>query len=302
MATFQTFQEVGIKEDISDVISNISPTKVPFQSAIGREKVTQPLFQWQEDSLRAVATNAAVEGADVSYITVNPTVMRSNITQIFTEAVVVSDTVQATSAYGRAKELAYQLAKSSMQVKRDLENALVGTAQAQVAGNSSTARQFTGVARQIAAGSITYTGAGPAPLSETALLNNLQACYTAGADPSQVHVTPGDSLIVAAFAAASGRYRTFNQGTEGAKTITNVVNLYVSPFGEQKISINRFQKSGETIVFEPGMWSLPVLRNWTRETLAKTGDATKQMIVGEFSVKHKNQSASGLIVQGTTGY
>ena len=66
MATYQTYQMVGIKENVSDVITNLSPRKTPFQSAIGNEKVTQPLFQWQEDSLRAVATNAAVEGADAS--------------------------------------------------------------------------------------------------------------------------------------------------------------------------------------------------------------------------------------------
>ncbi|MEX3935072.1 hypothetical protein AB4Y32_25320 [Paraburkholderia phymatum] len=31
---FKTYDQVGIKEDISDVISNISPTTTPFQSMI----------------------------------------------------------------------------------------------------------------------------------------------------------------------------------------------------------------------------------------------------------------------------
>jgi methyl coenzyme M reductase alpha subunit len=128
MATYQTYQQVGIKEDISDVITNLSPAQDPLPERIGNEKVTQPLFQWQEDSLRAVAVNAAVEGADASFITVVPTVMRNNYTQIFTEAVQVSDRADIVSTYGRKKEFAYQMAKSAAQVKRDLENALVGTA------------------------------------------------------------------------------------------------------------------------------------------------------------------------------
>ena len=70
MANYQTYQMVGIKEDVSDVITNLSPRKTPFQSAIGSEKVTQPLFQWQEDSLRAAGANAQVEGADATFITV----------------------------------------------------------------------------------------------------------------------------------------------------------------------------------------------------------------------------------------
>jgi hypothetical protein len=92
MATYQTFQQVGIKENISDIIVNLTPTKTPFQSNIGTEKIHNVLFQWQEDSLRTAATNANVEGADPSFITATPTVMRNNVTQILLEAVQVSDT------------------------------------------------------------------------------------------------------------------------------------------------------------------------------------------------------------------
>ena len=61
MATYQTYQQIGIKEDISDIISNISPTLTPFQSSIGKESVSNTLYQWQEDSLSSVAENAMVE-------------------------------------------------------------------------------------------------------------------------------------------------------------------------------------------------------------------------------------------------
>jgi hypothetical protein len=302
MATYQTFQEVGLKENISDIITNISPRKTPFLSSIGSEKIHQPLFQWQEDSLRSVNGTgaAAVEGADPSDITVTPTVMRNNQTQIFVEAVKVSETAQASLAYGRAKELAYQMSKTSAALKRDLENAFVGTAQVLNAGSSSTARNMAGVQQQVAAGNINYMGAAT-NLSEAGLLIALQNAFTAGADPDRIQVTPSNSIVVAAFASAAGRYRTFTDPK--SNNIVNAVNLYVSPFGEQKVEINRFIKAKNTLIYEPSMWSQATLRPWTRQTLAKTGDAEKQMIVGEFSLKHKNYAASAMVIDNaTTGF
>jgi hypothetical protein len=302
MATYQTFQEVGLKENISDIITNISPRKTPFLSSIGTEKIHQPLFQWQEDSLRSVngTSAAAVEGADPSDITVTPTVMRNNQTQIFVEAVKVSETTQASLAYGRAKELAYQMSKTSAALKRDLENAFVGTAQVLNAGSSSTARNMAGAQQQVASGNINYMGAAT-NLSEAGLLIALQNAFTAGADPDRIQVTPSNSIVVAAFASAAGRYRTFTDPK--SNNIVNAVNLYVSPFGEQKVEINRFIKAKNTLIYEPAMWSQATLRPWTRTTLAKSGDAEKQMIVGEFSLKHKNYAASAMVIDNaTTGF
>jgi hypothetical protein len=302
MATWTTYDTVGAKEDISDVISNISPTKTPFQSGIGRDKVTQKRFYWQEDSLRAVTDNNNAEGFEATENAPDETVMRDNITQILQETIKVSGTTDATSFYGRAKESAYQMAKSAAQVKRDLENALVGTAQSKVTPSDNTTNRkmagYQALLNTSGTSNVIYTGAGPAALSETKLLETLQTLYDKGADPSVISVTPTNSLVVADFAKASGRYRTI----DGGKTIVNAVNLYVSPFGEQRVILNRFQKALNTLVYDPENWKLAVLRNWFRETLAKTGDSVKMMIVGEFSLKHKNFSASADIVEGTTGF
>jgi Family of unknown function (DUF5309) len=306
MALFTSYDAVGIKEDISDIITNISPTKTPFQSAIGNEKVTQKVFQWQEDTLRVVQTNANAEGFDASFITVTPTVMRSNTTQIFAEASQVSGTMDVTSTYGRAKESAYQLAKSAAQVKRDLENAMVGVNQAEVTGSDGVARQFASYSQQIntspVAGFVSpvvYMGVGNT-LDEAHLLTALQDCYTNGADPNTISVTPANSVSVAAFAKAAGRYRTIVDANSGNGKVVNAVDLYVSPFGETKVILNRFQKSTWTMVYDPSMWVKATLRPWFREVLAKTGDSLKQMIVSELSLKHKNWSASALIVDNAT--
>lgn len=307
MTLFQTYEQVGIKEDISDVISNISPTKTPFMSSIGKEKVTNTLFQWQTDILRAVQSAPVLEGSDAQFITVQPTVMLNNHTQIFAEAIQVSGTTDAVSVYGRARESAYQLAKSAAALKRDLENAFVGTEQTAVSGSDSTARQMAGAQAQInttnadaAAANIVYTGStGTAP-TESNFLTCLQEIYIAGVDPTMILLSPANSVIFAAFAAAAGRYRTLPTGGDD-KTLVNVVNLYVSPFGEQKVVVDRFINTRDSMIYDPKYWAQATLRPWTRETLAKTGDSLKMMIVGEFSLKCKNPQASGLVVQDSSG-
>lgn len=307
---FKTYDQVGIKEDISDVISNISPTKTPFQSLIKTERVANRLFQWQEDSLASVGDNAQVEGFTASDSTMTPTVMRSNYTQIMAKTVNVSATADTVATYGRAKETAYQLAKKADELKREFEYQLVGKAQNASAGTASAARTFANAFGEDINGdavidaSVTTdvtTGGEAAALSETAILETAQKMFEAGAEGKYLMVKPADSLLVAAFPQAAGRYRTFDGGKE--KTVVNVVDLYVSPFGEYKVVLNRFQKASEALIVDPAMWSIAVLRPWTRELLAKTGDNDRHLIVGEFSLKHKNYKGTGRItgLSGTNG-
>lgn len=307
MATFfKTYDQVGIKEDISDVISNISPTKTPFQSLIKTERVNNTLYQWQEDSLAAVADNAQIEGFTAADSTMTPTVMRSNYTQIMQKTVNVSATADVVSTYGRAKETAYQLAKKADELKRELEYHLVGKAQNAAVGNGTdTARTFANVfGTDVASAAVIHAdvtvttdsdtgtvGNQAGPLTEANILSVCQKMYEAGSEGKYIMIKPADSLIMASFAAASGRTRDFANETK----LVNVVDLYVSPFGEQRVILNRFLKATEALVFDPAMWSLVTLRPWTRELLAKTGDFDRHLIVGEYSLKHKNYKGTGRI-------
>lgn len=299
---FKTYDQVGIKEDVSDVISNISPTKTPFQTLIKTERVANRLFQWQEDSLAGVADNAQLEGFTASDSTMSPTVMRSNYTQIMQKTVNVSATADVVSTYGRAKETAYQLAKKADELKRELEYHLVGKAQNSSAGaDGVSARTFANAfgtdpnSDAVISTDVTVNKSGAA-LDEAAVLSVNQKMFEAGSEAKYLMIKPADSLIVANFAAASGRSRDFGAST----SIVNVVDLYVSPFGEQKVILNRFLKATEALLFDPAMWSLVTLRPWTRELLAKTGDNDRHLIVGEFSLKHKNYKGTGRIT-GLTG-
>lgn len=294
MATYQSYDTVGKKEDISDVISNISPTKTPFSSLLANEKIHNTIFQWQEDQLASPnLSNAQIEGFDATETAPVATVMRSNLTQILSKTVKVSQTLDNVSEYGRAKETAYQLGKFSAEVKRDLE-AIMLSGQASSAGSDSAARSMASYQAQVDSTLLYKTGGPTTAMAETSLLTACQQLYINGADPEYILLPPAESLAISAYASASGRERFLDQNA-GARKIVNVIDVYVSPFGEVKVVLDRFTLATDYLIFEKAMWAQPTLRPWTRETLAKTGDNTKMMIVGEFSLRHKNFFASAIV-------
>jgi len=285
----KTYDLVGKKEDVEDIIYDISPTDTPFLSSIGTTKAKATVHQWQQDKLDAAAANAVVEGAVAGTAAATDTTIKTANTQIFKKVVEVSGTSQAIGLYGRADELARLVAKKGKELKRDIEHAMVGAGQAGTAGNGNTARQLTSAQNQIAAAT-TNSNAGNRAFTETILLDVMQKVFTAGGMPNQLQVTPSHSLIVAGFAAASGRTRDFGM----QKKVVNAVDLYVSPFGEVAVVPNRFLNANTAMVLDTEYWSRAVLRPMQTVVLAKDGDSDKRMMITELTLVCENDEASGL--------
>jgi hypothetical protein len=294
-AQYTSYDVVGTKEEVSDIISNITPTKAPFTSLTKQTTVQNTYYEWQEDELRPAGENAQQEGFTATATPRTPTVMRGNVTQIMSDTFEVSGTNDAVAKYGRGKESAREASKSAAVLKLDLEAAFTKNDSAMVKPNvATTPRKFAGVQKQIADENIIYTGSVSTKISEDNYLDAAQALYDAGAEASIALVTPTASRTISKWTNSAGRSRVIN---DDSKKIVNAVNLYVSPFGEEKVVLSRHLKAGDTLLFDPAMWERVVLsgRNWFRETLAKTGDKLSMMIVGEFGLKHKNQKASALV-------
>lgn len=285
----KTYDLVGKKQDVEDIIYDISPTDTPFLSSIGSGKATATVHQWQQDKLDAPAANKAVEGAVAGTASATDTSIKSANTQIFKKVVEVSGTAQAIGLYGRADELARLVAKKGKEIKRDIEYAMVGADQTGTAGDGTTARELTSAQKQIAASTTNTAGANRA-FTETILLDVMQKVFTAGGMPNQLQVTPSHSLIVAGFAAASGRSRDF--GVQ--KKVVNAVDLYVSPFGEVAVVPNRFLQANSALVLDTEYWKRAVLRPMQTIGLAKDGDSDKRMMVTELTLVCENDEASGV--------
>ncbi len=289
-----TYDTVGIKEDVSEVIGLISPFDTPCYSSWKKPACHNTIVQWQEDALRAPAANAAVEGSDVTIADYNPTVMKDNRTQLFEETAQVSSTVQATDRYGRGSEMDFRVMKKSREVRRDIEYAFVGANQDKAAGDASTARTLGGAQSLIDV--VDDNSGTPRDFDESQVLAVHQALYEAGGEPNVLMVPPVHAISVANFAYSSGRARDFANDT----TIMNVVDLYVSPFGSLSVVTNKWVRQGaagacDVFLFEMGRWFIPSLQPMSSEPLAKTGHSEKRLISAELSLGHENASASGYI-------
>jgi hypothetical protein len=103
----------GLREDLAEWISNLSPTDTPFTSNVGRGTADAVYHEWQTDSLAAPNTaNAQYQGDDIATFTPASVTQRlGNRTQISRKEVIISGTVDAVNKAGRRTELAYQMTK-----------------------------------------------------------------------------------------------------------------------------------------------------------------------------------------------
>ena len=295
MATFKTYDSVGAKEDVSDVISMLTPHKVPFSSSIGQDTVKQKVYQWQEDELEPGKDNAQVEGFDATEEDCTTTEMLQNTTQIMSRTIKLSGSLQATDHYGRANELARQLVKKGKSLRLDLERAYVGVDQAMVLGSDTVARRTASVSQLIHADN--KIEANGVALNETLVRSAIRRAFDAGSDGAETFmVKPTDAELVSEFAGTAERVRDVNAAPT---KIVVKVDIYTTALGTLRVTINREIKPEFAVLYDPSMWRRSVLRGrgWFRETLAKTGDNTKIMLAGEYGLKHDNRKGAVLITE-----
>lgn len=312
MATFQTYQSIGNREDLTDVIYNISPTDTPFMSSVGKTKATAVYHEWQTDSLAAAAQNAAVEGADASSLTVSPTTRVGNRTQISQKTIQIAGTQESVDKAGRKSEKAYQLAKASAELKRDMEKIFLDN-NAAVTGDASTARELGSLQAWIntnasvgatagAAGSLgttARTSGDDRTFTEALLKANVKSVFESGGNPTILMTTPTQKQVVSAFAGvAAQRYMA---PAEKPTTIIGAADVYLSDFGTLSVVPNRFMTADsgdgghQAFVLDPEYAAIAYLRPFQTNELAKTGDSEKTQLLVEYTLEVKNEAAHGLI-------
>lgn len=314
VGTFTTFDAIGIREDLSDIIYNIDPTETPVLSNAGRGKIANTFFEWQTDALAAaVSTNQQIQGDDItSYDSVTPTTRLGNYAEIARKTVVIADTEEVVNKAGRKSELAYQLAKKGKEMKRDMETSLCANKGA-AAGSTSVARQ-TGALLAFIKTNIDKANDGTAPVytniptdhwtdgtarsvTEDILKNVIQQCWSAGASPKTVMVGALGKQKLSAFAGVVEL--TKPQQNVGPAKIIGAADAYVSDFGTLTIIPNRFQRTSTMFVLDWDYISVDYLRPFKQVPLAKTGDAEKRMILAEYGLRVKHEKALGVAVDLT---
>lgn len=289
MADFKTYDAVGNREDLTDIIYDISPTETPFMSTVGQSKAKGTYHEWQTDSLAdATDDNAAIEGADAVYPNLTPTTRVGNYTQIMQKTVQVSNTQDTVDKAGRVKETAYQLSKASSELKRDIEKTLLSD-NIQVKGDSVTPRKLGGIQTWLTTNATVGGAAFDEPMLKKAVLD----AYTAGGTPTMLLVSPKQKQVVSEFEGiAAQRYEA---PKSSATTIIGAADVYLSDFGTLSVVPDRFLDDDVALVLDPTMFSVAYLRPFKQTELAKTGDSTKHQMLTELTLQVKNEASSAMI-------
>lgn len=308
----------GLREDLADVIYDISPTQTPFMNMAGRGSCDQTLHEWQTDELESVDTaNAQLEGDDASFDTPSASVRVGNYTQISRKTLVLSGTLEKVDKAGRKSELAYQIAKRGKEIKRDLESiALIN--QAGDAGGTSTARKIASLRAwlntntDLGSGGTTdgadsgHTSGVPSSaatdassdsmrdFTETILKSVIQSVWTEGGEPKILMVGPHNKTVVSGFSGIATRNFDLSNVSPKPTAIIASADVYVSDFGTLRVIPNRFQRERDAWVLDPSLISFRYLRSFKVEKLAKTGDAEKRQMIVEWTLRVNQEAGLGL--------
>ena len=304
--TFSTYDAIGNREDLADFISMISPTATPFQSGIEKVSATSTKVEWQTDSLAAASgTNAVIEGDDATTDASTPTTRLFNYTQILDKVARVTGTQRAMNSAGRSDEMDYQVMKRTKELKRDLETSLLAN-NAYVAGNDTTAREMAGVEAFLATntdlgslgaaptgdGSDTRTSGTDRAFAESQAKTVIASCFDNGGEPDMIMVPSNIKQDFSAFTGNSSARQTIDATT---KTLSNVIDVYISDFGTMAVVPNRFMVSESALFLEMGQFAMAELRPFGSMDLAKTGDTDRKQLLLEATLVVKNEASSGIV-------
>ncbi len=299
----------GLREDLSDMSHNISPTKTPGLNTFGRGKAKAILHEWQEDSLAAAdTTNAKAESNETTFATPSSTTRIGNYCQISDKSVLIGGTIEAVDKAGRKSEVAYQTAKRSAELKRDMESIIFENQ----AASGSDPRKLGSLLAYIKTNSDFATASGADPVwttvpnatrtdatagdlrtfQETQLQDVLQSMWEQGADPSIVFMGADSKQ---AFSGFTGEYsKTFNTSAAKESAIVAAADVYVSDFGIVRTVLNRFMRTRDVIAVDPEYVKVAYLRPFKLRDLAATGDtAAKKLLNVEYTLEVGTEKALG---------
>jgi hypothetical protein len=294
MAASLTYNNPSLREDLLDIITNLSPTENQLSTGLSKSKSQSSVHVWLVDSYDAVTTTSAdkitVEGADYGAGDVTNPTRKTNYTQIIRQDWKVSGTEQATVHAGMQSPKAYHMAKAMVHWKDKLEWSIVNGVAA--AGNASTAREMGGIFDQVTTNKVANAAAN---FDET-LMNDYfaQVWGTSAKAPDAVYVKALGKRVISGFTAGSTKFTQVND-----KRLINTVDVYESDFGVVKLFLHRFiddvlaaASTGNIMILREDTWAIADLRSPNNFDAPKGGDYEKGAILGETTLEGRYEKAN----------
>lgn len=299
--TYSSYDAVGNREDLSDIIYDVSPTETPLLSALPRGKATSTKHEWQVDALAAASgANAVIEGDDATTDASTATTRLFNYRQISDKVARVTGTQEAVNKAGRRSEMAYQMEKRMKEIKRDVETRLLGN-YAYVAGNDTLAAECAGMQAYVKTntskasdatasagnGSDIHTDGTARAVQESMVEEVLALAWTNGGNPTLGIM---NAFQKRKFASFSGSSTKTSDGDK--KKVVNSVDIYVDPLGNEVRLVPCRQAPTDVMFFiDPEYAKFCTLRDFGTKELAVTGDSVRKQILVEYTLEVCNEKA-----------
>jgi hypothetical protein len=303
---------IGVREDLEDVIYRVAPEETPFVSNIGSKgKATNVLHEWQTETLASPsAANAQLEGDDVATLDAPNLAARvGNYCQIIRKTGGVSRTQEIVDKAGRESELARQKALKGIEARRDLEMRAVGNFASNNEGGgnprrlggmmawltSNTSKGSGGTDGGFATGVVTAAtnASTPRTFTEALVKSVMSTAFSNGATPSQAYMGMAHKQQFSAFTGIAD-IRSEVKGTKLA-TITGAADVYVSDFGALSLIAHPYAITRDCLLVDPGMAGIATLDGWKAKPLASAGDNEKFLLTGEKTLVVSNEKAHAII-------
>lgn len=308
----------GNREDLEDVIWQLSPLETYCLTNFDRVDANATLHEWEIDSMVAPAANRQLEGDDVTFTSIVSPTRVGNYTQISRKEFLVSGTQEQVKSAGRPNgrsEVKRQLKKKMMELKNDMEYAIVRN-QVSSAGGATTARSLGSIETFIAttdnsgngvratttaaastaayaAGSVVTDGTTTGTMQEAKFKEAVSLAWVDGGQPSIVLVESIQKQTISAFSGIATKY---NDVSGSKATIVGSADVYASEWGDLTIKLHRHVRSSVCLILDPDYWAIAFLRSPFMEELAKTGDGWKRHMLAEYTLVGRNANSSAKVV------
>jgi len=305
--TFSAFDAIGNREDLSDLIANVSPYDTPVMSLIGTGEATSTLTEWQSDTLDAAdGGNAVIEGDDATGDSITPTTRLRNTLQTSDKVVIITTIQERVNKAGRESEVNYQVMKKAKSLKTDIETILTSN-QARDAGSDTVARKLRGLEAWYATN--TSRGAGGAngtdsaaatdgtqrALTESLLKTVLQTAYTNGASIKAAVCGPFNRTQISAFTGGATKFYNVQD-----KRLIATLTMYESDFHVLKIIPDRFTRDRTLHLIDPEYLRVLWLEPLTSQNLSVTGLTRRKQLWGTYTLEVGTERAHAVVADLTT--
>lgn len=296
-----SYDTVGTIQDLSNVITNISPDDTPILTMLGNGEANDTTVSELSDAMPKPRNNPQLEGSDFVLEEVDARERIDNHTQIFDRPFFITTTQKAVKKAGVKDELLYQLDKHMKAIAMDLEFVLVTSDKANKHTASVPGRMggipFFNVANVVDLATRTPAGV----FDEEAFNDAAEMGWEKGGNPK---------FAIMSMKEKRKANRTFNAGgtknrDQKEKKTVGVIDFYESDAGVIKLMphrmINRdaagkLLDSRRSDILDPQYFKVGFLIPFHVEELGKKGKRYEKAITGEVTLRCRSQEAQSCVI------